>query len=382
MLGNSNMGRTRVLLILGLCLAIGVIFFFGCSRQGVALSKAMLFAPQVFDIGVKPLEWITEDPVKERAYVPGGNRILEVDIYRPESEGKFPAVLLFLGVAPATPEDTRVIALGQALARSGIVTLFYWSPQMSEGQIDIVDVDSLVTLFSFLQDREYVMPDKVGMGGFCVGASFVLIAASDAKVRGEVAFVNSFGPYFDLRDVLVSVSSDQAIYKEDVRTWFPDALTQNTLRDHLIKDLHPNDRVAIKEALESRDPLDSSESILSKEGLAVYRLLLGASLEEAIELLQSIPHATLQSMDEISPHNYVRYLEAPVLLMHDRNDRLIPVEESRRLADYVSGYGDITYTEYTNIFSHVSPTRSLSLQSISDILRFISHMHAVMVQMT
>ena len=87
-------------------------------------------------------------------------------------------------------------------------------------------------------------------------------------------------------------------------------------------------------------------------------------------------------MDEISPHNYVRYLEAPVLLMHDRNDRLIPVEESRRLADYVSGYGDITYTEYTNIFSHVSPTRSLSLQSISDILRFISHMHAVMVQMT
>ena len=68
--------------------------------------------------------------------------------------------------------------------------------------------------------------------------------------------------------------------------------------------------------------------------------------------------------------------------MHDRDDRLIPVEESRRLVDQVLQFGEVKYTEYTSIFSHVSPRESLRVQYLTDMLRFISHMHSIMMQIS
>ncbi|MBG94708.1 MAG: hypothetical protein CL793_05560 [Chloroflexi bacterium] len=378
-------GRKRLVLnfpiVLGLLLVV-VVLFFGCSRHGVALTKSMLFVPQIFDIGVKPLEWFTPQPLRERVFVSHGDWTLEADIYRPSSDGAFPAVLLFLGVAPATPDDPRIVALGEALARSGMVASFYWSPKMIEGNLDINDVAGLVRLFGFLQERDYVIQDQVGIGGFCVGASFVLIAATDEEIRNEVAFVNLFGPYFDLGDVIVSAVSEQSSYEGEVRSWIPDDLTQSTLQDHLVSGLILRERIAIQEALSLGGFADTTELDLSKEGLAVYELLSGTSRDEAKKLLQFIPIQTTRSMVQISPRSYIRYLEAPVLVMHDRDDRLIPVEESRRLVDQVMQFGDVKYTEYTSIFSHVSPRESLRVQYLTDMLRFISHMHSIMMQIT
>ena len=378
-------GRKHLVLkfpiVLGLLLFV-VVLFFGCSRHGVALTKSMLFVPQIFDIGVKPLEWFTPQPLREQVFVSHGDWTLEADIYRPASDGAFPAVLLFLGVAPATPDDPRIVALGEALARSGMVVSFYWSPEMIEGNLDINDVAGLVRLFGFLQERDYVIQGQVGIGGFCVGASFVLIAATDEEIRNEVAFVNLFGPYFDLGDVIVSAVSEQSTYEGDVRSWIPDDLTQSTLQDHLVSGLVLRERIAIQEALSLGGFADITELGLSKEGLAVYELLSGTSRDEAKKLLQLIPTQTTRSMVQISPRTYIRYLEAPVLVMHDRDDRLIPVEESRRLVDQVMQFGDVKYTEYTSIFSHVSPRESLRVQYITDMLRFISHMHSIMMQTT
>ena len=50
--------------------------------------------------------------------------------------------------------------------------------------------------FQYLKSREYVDSNRVGMGGFCVGASFALVAAADPRIRRDVVFVNAFGPYF------------------------------------------------------------------------------------------------------------------------------------------------------------------------------------------
>lgn len=381
MVGSHKRFISKFPIVLGLVVAV-VVLLFGCSKHGVAFAKSILFVPQIFDIGIKPLEWFTPEPLKERVFVSHGDWTLEADIYRPNSAGEFPAVLLFLGVAPATPDDPRIVALGEALARSGMVAAFYWSPEMTEGNLEINDVSHLVRLFGFLQERDYVIRDQVGMGGFCVGASFVLIAATDVEIRNEVAFVNLFGPYFDLRDVVVSAVSEQSTYEGDVRSWIPDDLTQRTLHDHLVGGLVLSERIAIPKALSLRGFADTSELGLSKEGLAVYQLLSGTSRDEAKELLQFIPLQTTRSMVQISPRSYIRYLKAPVLVMHDRGDSLIPVEESRRLVDEVMQFGDVKYTEYTNIFSHVSPLESLRVQSVTDILRFILHMHSVMMQTT
>ena len=190
MLGRSFCPTPRALMVVGVCFLFVVFSVFGCSRQGAALSKSILFVPQIFDIGISPLEWLTPEPLNEHLSFVDGNRAIEVDVYRPGTKGEFPAVLLFLGVAPATPDDPRIVNLGEALARSGMVALFYWSPEMSKGHIEVADIANLVTVFNFLKELEYVDGANVGMGGFCVGASFILIAASDesgVKVTGGIA---------------------------------------------------------------------------------------------------------------------------------------------------------------------------------------------------
>ena len=46
--------------------------------------------------------------------------------------------------------------------------------------------------------------------------------------------------------------------------------------------------------------------------------------------------------------------------MHDQEDNLVPVEESRRLRDALEERGDLYYTEFA-FLQHMDPTRPVSL---------------------
>jgi len=45
------------------------------------------------------------------------------------------------------------------------------------------------------------------------------------------------------------------------------------------------------------------------------------------------------------------------VLLHDRDDPVIPVGESRRLRDALAARGRVRYTEFT-VFRHLDPTKS------------------------
>ena len=92
-------------------------------RQGRAAVKSVLFIPQVFNMGIKPLEWFTPEPVVERITFPIAGGAGEGDLFRPPGKGPYAAVLLFLGVQSAAAAYPRVVNLGKALARSNLVTL-------------------------------------------------------------------------------------------------------------------------------------------------------------------------------------------------------------------------------------------------------------------
>ena len=215
---------------------IAFTIFLGASHEGRAAVKTTLFIPHVFNAGIKPLNWFTPDPVVERVTFPIPGGAGTGDIYRPPGEGPYAAVLLFLGVAPAGSDDPRVVRLGDALARSNMVTLFYWSPIMADGRMEPEDVDNLVAAFQYLSAQNYVDKSRVGMGGFCVGASFSIMAASEAPIRDNVAFVNAFGPYFDMRDLIGAISSGTKSYGDETLSWEPNKLSRKVFITHLTQD--------------------------------------------------------------------------------------------------------------------------------------------------
>ena len=64
--------------------------------------------------------------------------------------------------------------------------------------------------------------------------------------------------------------------------------------------------------------------------------------------MEELSTETLDSLALISPSTHIDRLKARVLIMRDRGDRLVPSEESRRLADALGPGSNVYYTEFSS----------------------------------
>lgn len=360
-------------------LAALAVALLALTPQGRAAWNAALFVTQTVP-AVPDVTWLQPSPVHQRVTVPTPDGPREADLYRPPDDSPHAAVVLFLGVAPAGPDDPRVVGVAAGLARANMVALVYWSPEKMSGRIHPPDIHNLVAAFRYLQAQPFVDPRRVGFGGFCVGASFVLMAAAQEEVRDEVAFVNAFGPYYDLRDMVRAFGSrSSSLGDGELVPWTPDPLTARVARTLLLESLSSEAETAlVVGALEGGAPLAAGD--ISREGYAVYRTLAGGSLAEVDAVLDDLPPALQSTMAEASPETYIEGLTAPVLVMHDWNDALVPSAESRRLVAALGPRGDVRYTEFS-LFQHVDPTRPLGpLETARELGKLFRHMYAVMRQ--
>ena len=355
-----------------------ILALLALTPQGRAAWNAALFVTQNVP-SLPDVTWLQPEPVHLKATVPTPEGPRDADIYRPPDDGPHAAVVLFLGVAPAGPDDPRVVYVASGLARANIVTLVYWSPEKITGRIHPPDIQNLVAAFRYLQARPYVDPRRVGFAGFCVGASFALMAAAQEEVRDQVAFVNAFGPYYSLRDLVWAFGArSTSPYGEGQAPWTPDRLTVRVATTLLLESLAASDSDRVRQAVDAGVPLAATE--FSSEAHAVYRLLAGGTPSEVDAALGDLPPALLATMEEASPRTYVPGLTAPVLVMHDRNDTMVPSAESRRLVADLAPRGDVRYTEFS-LFEHLDPTRPLGpLDTARELGKLFGHMYAIMRQ--
>ena len=332
--------------------------FLVVTPQGKAALSTSLFVFQVLDLSINPQPWLTGDPVREEVTVPLPNGVGEADIYRVDDGQRRAAVLLFLGANAAGRDDPDVINLGNALARAGFVTMFHWSPTMAlQHNIDPVELENLVWSFQYLAGLDFVDPDRVGLGGFCVGASFALVASADPRIRDDVQFVNAFGPYYDAEDLLLQVFTRSKMDGGVRVPWEPDKLTFKVVANELIETVEDSGEAEIltRVYFDGQPAAAGELEGLSERGRTVHRLLRGADLGNAESLYRSLPQEFRQSIGSISPSNHLDGIKARLMIMHDRDDRLVPADESRRLAAAFAGRGEIRHTEVLG-FEHVRPT--------------------------
>lgn len=370
-------GRLLWLLVLVVLL---VTLLMARLPQGRTAIKTLLFIPQVVPtFPVQPQEWFLPEPVHQEIRFPMADSTGSADIYRPPDDGRHSAVLLFFGVAPAPRDDPRVVELSQALARAGMVVMTLWSERMMEKRLDAEAPNYLVTAFQYLRSLPYVDPERVGVGGFCVGASLVTIAAADPRIADEVRFVNSFGGYFNAKDLVRAIASRQRFYDTSTEPWHPDDLTSEVFTGHLLESLRdPQERTQVETLLEQEIPPPAQLEVLSPQGKAVYGLIRGVPLEETELYIAQLPEGLQRLLEELSPSQYVEKLKARVLIMHDREDALVPSTESRRLADALTRRGNLHYTEFT-LFKHMDPTRPLGLFSFAkETFKLFWHMYNVL----
>lgn len=357
---------------------VATAFLLYWTPQVKATLRSIGFVAQVLPaVPIKPSQWFTAMPERREISYPldnGGTGV--ADLYIPAGGDKHSAVLFFLGVNPAGKDDERIVNLGNAVARTGIVVMIPWSERMAQRRVTEQEAGDLVRGFEYLRSLNMVDENEVGMAGFCVGASLMMVAAQDERIRDDVKIVNSFAGYYEAEDLIASVVSASRFYDEDSRPWEPDKLSVQVVRTHLLESVDdPVERATLAEAIENNA---GAHSNLSPEARLVYDILNAPDLETAHRLLDLLPSDSLETLRRISPSNNIDGLKAKVLVMHDRQDRLVPSEESRRLVDALQSRGDVHYTEFS-FFEHLDPsTRVGNVELVREGAKLFLHIYKMM----
>lgn len=328
------------------------------NRYGrVALTSAIFLPDLMVDIPLRPVTWITSDPIREEVTLRYGSRSMEAEVYRPGDGDRHGAVVFAMGAPPLDRDDHRLVRLADAAARGGLVMLIPFSDDLDNELVVPEEADALVAAFQFLERQEYVKPDKIGYIGVSVGASLALLAASDDSIKDDVDFVVAFGGYYNALDLLKATTTETISYDGLQESWEPRRHTEKVMSKQIILRMEDaRDRDILWRVFIQRENPSSSDLLrLSAEGRAAYEFLSNRDPSRFDELLEGLPQPALEALVLLSPSRRVEEVRAELFILHDRGDTYIPYVESRRLRDHLAGRENVHYTELA-IFKHVEPS--------------------------
>jgi hypothetical protein len=330
----------------------------GASVGARAVARSAAFILKMLPFRFPPIDWLTHRPLIETLSYPTSAGPIEAQLYRPPTRGRHPGIVLSLGVLPLGVVDPRTTMVAEAFARAGFATLLHWSPATRNLRLDPEDVPLLASAFDALAAQPFVDPDRTGLFGVCVGGSFALIAAASPALRGRIAFVAAHAPYSSLLTLAVDIASASRTVGESREPWDVDPLTWQVYVRSVSQWLPPTEATRLRDAFEPKitwdvaktrivhspvGPVEPGE--LSPEGRAIQRLL-AAGEDEVGDALRDLPTTATARLTAMSPLACVQDIDAPlIVLIHDREDHMIPVGESRRLAAVLSGRPGAHYTE-------------------------------------
>ena len=350
-------------------MAVGLAFLLTIAPGPRRALGVALFLPDLVpSVTARPLTWVSRTPIRatiafdasgarssppaaghgDSAPVATGDAPWDGVLFLPAGRGPHPGLVIALGVTPAGRDDPRVISLGDGLARLGVAAFVPYSPNLEGRHVTPEEIEFLVAAHQTLAAQENVDPARVGFFGFCVGASLALLAAGDERIAEEVAVLGWFGGYHRLDRLFASVLSRSALVAGEPAPWVPDPLAREVVEAQL-------------RAIEAEAPA-------ARE--AVAGLLAEPGRAEAEALLAALPTEARATMDRLSPATRAANVRAPIYLMSDTGDALIPASETDALA---SDLGDrVTRRTIFTVFSHVDLD---DLEEPARVLRELAALH-------
>jgi len=363
-----------------------IILLVTTLEQGRSSWKAALFIPQILpDIPFRPLEYVSKKPVRQEVQFSTENGLKTADMYLPDNEGEYPAVIFFMGIVPPDRDEERVVMLAEGLARTGMIVFIPWLETQHSSRMVPEDIESLVDSFLFLEKHPLVDPQRIGYGGICTGASMATVAAQSPRINEKVSFVNSFAGYYDAFDLVTAAMSETRFSDNGRLPWKPDHLTRKLIVTHLLEGLDESDRSIL-----DRIQIDGSWNYsqfnrLTGHGQAVLTLISAPTYEEAVLSIQGLSERTRTFLEEVSPSTNISSLKANVLLMHDYHDRLVPSEESMRFAKEVRELsGRVYHTEFqlfqNAVQVHMDEESSMGIFDFTkEAFKLYRHMYRIML---
>ena len=321
------------------------------AQERAVFKSALLLTEVLPQVPIKPLASLGNPIRHEQTVYSGADAALFGDLYLPDGEGPYGAILIYLGIA-SPADDPYAQALVRGLAQQGIVVLIHQSRRMEAGIIDPLEIEGIIEALMHLRALPEVDRERIGILGFSVGAGLALRAAADPRIRDDVAFVHSFGGYFDAASVLSAVTTQQVVVNGKVESWVPDPLAASLFQHALLATVESNaERVALQAALagEAEPP-----ATLSQRGRTLLALYENKDPHRTAEILARDP-TLVGWLQDISPAPAMHDVDARLYIAHDHADAFLPYSESLHLAEAAREHTTVVFRSFV-LFAHLYPT--------------------------
>ncbi len=326
------MKRLAVLLLLiGAVLAAG--FWSGWSPRPV--EAALVLADLRAGVAPGLFKRLTPRPDRQKLSVEIGGRRLTGDLYLPGDKAGAGLVLV-PGAARDGKDDPRLVALAQTLARARFVVLVPDIASLRAQEISAADRQPILDAARFLLTERHMA--RVGVAAVSYGAVPALLAALEEPRLG---FVAAIGAPHDLT-ALTTFFTTGAHRAAPDQPWdhaTPNAYGKWVFVKANAKRLDDSGDRALLAAIADRRMADEAADIadltakLRPQGKAVMALLDNTEPERVAALIQALPPAIRAEIAALDPGGRdLSALRARLLLVHGRDDRIVPWTQSVTLA--------------------------------------------------
>ena len=272
-------------------------------------------------------------------------RTYAADFYRTEADPRA-ALLLVPGLAPDGKDDRRLVDLAVILARARFAVLVPDIASLRAQRVSAENIRQIADALGYLAttdgliDKTTRAPRPLGIAAISYSVGPALLATLESGPAGRVDFMVAIGGYYDVEAVVAYFTT--GFYRGADGSWTkgtPNAYGKwlfvgaNT---EAIMDMR--DRITLR-AIAARRMADNGAEIgdlaasLGPEGRAVQALLANQDPDATGRLIAGLPAKLRENLGALN----LRYRDlagAPrsVILIHGRDDSIIPVSESVGLA--------------------------------------------------
>lgn len=253
-------------------------------------------------------------------------------VYLPRGVAFAPGIVVVHGMHELGIDEPRLVSFARSLAASGFVVMTPLVPGIADYRVQAESADVIGSAArAFAQQLEV---PRVGIFAISFSGGLALVAASDPQYAPVVAWVASIGGYYDLAHVLRFFATGEAVR--------PDGTVEH-LQPHEYGPLiviydEPQDFFSAHDAPLAHDAL---KLLLHNQGKASEELTRkmtpnGQQIMQEIyqKHRESLAPAILAEIDKrseqlaaASPAGHLRFVQAPVLLLHGSDDTIIPPTE-------------------------------------------------------
>lgn len=317
----------------------------GCvSQQSWEATRVL----QDIDVGggASRLKETTPEPRRSLATYIIDGRPSVADIYEPlQPIGA--GLVLVPGFTPDGKDDARLVDLATSLARARFLVLV---PDLAGSRAVEIRPDDARTIADgvvYLAGSDLLPEGRdVGVAAISYAVGLAVMASLEPDAGDKIDFLIGLGGYHDTEAVITFATTGH--YRDGGRDAWQRAdpvpaakwllLSSNT---ELLEDAE--DRRLLQAIAERRTqaetvPIDDLVVGLGPEGRALLEVMTNDDPDVVGDLLQDLPPAISDQLEALAPASYdLSHLEGRLILIHGRDDTLIPYTQSIALGDAVAG---------------------------------------------